>query len=164
MKSQVETDKHKDMSEVTIRRMKTEDAGDVARLAEQLGYPNSLEQVRHRIGSIIDSQQDEAFIAVSEDGVVAGWIHVFAAMRLESEPFAEIGGIIIDSEYRSRGIGKKLLEHAENWAARNYLTKLRVRSRISRKDAHRFFRSFGFVQSKTQHIFDKPLKIGKREI
>jgi N-acetylglutamate synthase-like GNAT family acetyltransferase len=145
------------MSEVTIRQVEAEDIREISRLSEQLGYPSSPEQMRCRVEQIIESQQDKVFIAVSEDGAVVGWIHVFAAMRLESEPFAEIGGIIVDSEYRSHGIGKKLLESAEDWAAQKNLTKLRVRSRTSRDNAHRFFRSFGFVQSKTQHIFDKTI-------
>ena len=145
---------------MTIRQVKAEDAGEIARLAEQLGYPSSLERVRHRIGSIINSQQDRVFVAVSEDGVVVGWIHIFASMRLESEPFAEIGGLIVGSEYRSHGIGRKLLEHTEDWAAEKNFTKLRVRSRVSRGEAHRFFRNFGFVQSKIQYIFDKSLENG----
>lgn len=146
------------MSELTIRQVKTEDAGEIARLSEQLGYPNSIEQVQRRIDWIIDSRQDEVFVAVSGDTLVVGWIHVFAARRLESGLFAEIGGIIVDSNYRNRGIGKTLLEHAERWAAKKNLTKLRVRSRTSRGDAHRFFKSFGFTQSKTQHVFDKSLE------
>ena len=150
------------MSEVTVRQVRAEDAEYIMRLSEQLGYPSSLEQMQRRIDLIIDSQQDQVFVAVSEDRTVVGWIHVFVTMRLESEPFAEIGGIIVDSDYRDRGIGKILMEHVEDWAENKNLTKLRVRSRTSRDNAHRFFKSYGFTQSKTQHIFDKPLGIGKR--
>jgi GNAT superfamily N-acetyltransferase len=105
------------MSEVTIRQVKTENAGEVARLSEQLGYPCSPEQMRCRIEQMIESQQDKVFVAVFEDDLVVGWIYVFTVMRLESEPFAEIGGIVVDSEYRNRGIDKKLLKQAEGWAA-----------------------------------------------
>ena len=149
------------MSEVTIRQVKTEDAGEIVRLSEQLGYPSSLEQVQRRIGQIIDSQQDQVFVAVSGNGDVVGWIHVFAVVRLESEPFAEIGGIVVDSGYRNRGIGKALLGSAEEWTAQKNLTKLRVRSRTSRDEAHCFFKNFGFTQSKTQNIFDKLIRSGK---
>jgi len=157
-KSPAGINKHKDMSELTIRQAKTEDAGEIARLSEQLGYPSSIEQVQRRIDSIINSQQDKVFVAVSGDSDVVGWIHVFAAMRLESEAFAEIGGIVVDSSYRNRGIGKTLLECAEQWAAQKDLTKMRVRSRISRNEAHCFYKSCGFMQSKTQHVFDKSLE------
>jgi N-acetylglutamate synthase-like GNAT family acetyltransferase len=146
------------MSEVTIRQMKAEDSEKIAQLSKQLGYPASPEQMQSRISCIIDSQQDRVFVAVSEDSVVVGWIHVFATMRLESEPFAEIGGIVVDSNYRNRGIGKSLIECAEQWAAQKNLTKLRVRSRTSRNSAHCFFKISGFIQSKTQHVFDKPLE------
>ncbi len=109
---------------------------------------------------MIDSRQDKVFVAVSVDGAVIGWIHVFATVRLESELFAEMGGIVVDSDYRNRGIGKKLLEYAEQWATQKNLTKLRVRSHTSRDGSHCFFKSFGFTQSKTQHIFDKTINSG----
>jgi N-acetylglutamate synthase-like GNAT family acetyltransferase len=117
LKLPIEINKHKDMSEVTIRQVRTEDAEEVAKLSEQLGYPSSLEQMKRRIDSMINLQQEKVFVAVSKDGVVIGWIHVFTAMRVESKSFAEIGGIVVDSEYRNRGIGKKLLKQAEGWAA-----------------------------------------------
>jgi GNAT superfamily N-acetyltransferase len=150
------------MSELTIRQVKTEDAGEIERLSEQLGYPSSIDQVQCRIDSIINSQQDKVFVAVSGNNVVVGWIHVFVAIRLESEPSAEIGGVVVDSNYRNRGVGKTLLEHAERWAAQKDLTKLRVRGRTSRDEAHCFYKSCGFTQSKTQYVFDKSLESGNR--
>lgn len=150
------------MSQVTIRQVKAEDAEDIARLSEQLGYPATPEQMHRRIIEMLSSQHDKVFVAISLDGAVVGWIHVFAAMRLESEPFAEIGGIVVDSDHRNQGIGKKLLARTEQWAVKKNLTRLRVRSRTSRDEAHRFFKNFGFTQSKTQQIFDKPLGNRKR--
>jgi N-acetylglutamate synthase-like GNAT family acetyltransferase len=142
------------MSQATIRTAETKDAGEIARLSEQLGYPAVIEKVRRRISKIADSKQDEVFVTADEDGRVVGWIHVFDALRLESEPFAEIGGIIVDADCRNQGIGKSLLIRAEDWAKEKGLSRLRVRSRDSRDEAHRFFCGFGFTKSKTQQIFD----------
>lgn len=148
------------MSVVTIRKAKTEDAGEIARLSVQLGYPATTEQVHQRISRTANSQQDQVFVAVSEDDKVVGWIHVLVTMRLESEPFAEIGGIVVDADHRNQGIGKSLLRRTEHWATEKDLGRLRVRSRTSRDEAHRFFCGFGFKQLKIQHIFDKPVEPG----
>lgn len=145
------------MPEIIIREAKLEDAGGIAQLSDELGYPTTLEDVRLSISQIIESQQNQSFVALSLDETVIGWIHVFVTIRLTSEPFAEIGGIVVAETHQRRGIGKALLANAKKWAQTNGLTKLRVRSQTSRNDAHRFFINNGFQLSKNQTVFDKPL-------
>ena len=52
--------------------------------------------------------------------------------------YGEIAGFIISSEYRSGGIGRKLLTKAEDWAADEGMTKMVVRSRTVKEAAHGF--------------------------
>jgi len=102
--------------QIKIRDVRSVDAEAISYLSEQLGYPTSSEEVYSRIHKIVESPQDQSFVATSQDEQVVGWIHVFATMRLESEPFAEIGGIIVAESYQNRGIGKALLKRAQDWA------------------------------------------------
>ncbi len=46
-----------------------------------------------------------AFVAIIE-GKIIGWIHAFKALRIETKPFIEIGGLVVDEIYRE----KKVLE------------------------------------------------------
>lgn len=146
------------MSEIIIRQVKFEDAGGIAQLSGELGYPTSIEEIKQRIEQMVESAENVIFAAITPDDTVIGWIHVFSAMRLTSKPFAEIGGIVVAEDYRRQGIGKSLLANAEKWAIKKDLTKLRVRSRASRNDAHSFFIDLGSELSKNQEVFDKILE------
>jgi GNAT superfamily N-acetyltransferase len=53
-----------------------------------------------------------------------------------------------------------LVAACEAWARRCGLTRIRVRSRVARKDAHRFYEGLGFERSKEQVVFDKTPEAG----
>jgi GNAT superfamily N-acetyltransferase len=97
-------------------------------------------------------------VAVGVDGSVIGWIHIFAAVRLGSEPFAEVGGLIVSEPCRGQGVGKSLFQKAEVWAGEKNLGFLRIRSRSFRSEAHRFYELLGCTPIKTQKVFSKELQ------
>jgi GNAT superfamily N-acetyltransferase len=66
-------------------------------------------------------------------------------------------GLIVDKEYRGKGIGKQLLDGAARWATEHGYNKLRVRSNLIREDAHRFYEREGFRRVKTQVVLDRAL-------
>ena len=74
---------------------------------------------------------------------------------IESDPHAEIGGLVVDERARSRGVGRVLLAAAEAWAARQGLREVALRSNILRERAHDFYRRLGYDCPKTQHRFRK---------
>jgi len=144
-------------SRIALRTAGPHDAEEIARLATQLGYPPSPEEIRARIERVMAEKLGRIIAAVDDSGAVLGWTHVFVAYRIESEPFAEIGGLVVDESHRNRGIGRILLEEAEKWAAASGVSTLRVRSNMIRRDAHRFYERAGYSCSKTQGVFDKRL-------
>jgi GNAT superfamily N-acetyltransferase len=144
-------------SRIALRTAGFEDAEQIARLATQLGYPSSVEQVRARMERITSENLGRVIVAVDERGSVIGWTHVFVAHRMESEPFAEIGGLVVDEGHRNRGVGRILLEEAERWTMASGVSILRVRSNMIRRDAHRFYERAGYSCQKTQGVFDKHL-------
>jgi GNAT superfamily N-acetyltransferase len=94
-------------------------------------------------------------------GKVVGWVHVFLALRVESDQFAELGGFVVSRKYRRSGIGRQLLAAAEEWVVSRGVAKLRVRSRSDRNDARVFYEKLGFSTTKVQNVFDKPMKSGE---
>ncbi len=92
------------------------------------------------------------------DSKLVGWIHVFVSQRLEADPFAEIGGLVVDSGARGQGVGSALLQMAEAWSRRQGFGSIRVRSNVIRAEAHEFFQKRGYSQSKRQAVFDKDLR------
>jgi len=146
------------MDAVDIRRATMDDSSALADLSTQLGYPTSQIQSANRLDVILDSKEHAILVTCLADGTVVGWVHAFLAFRVESDPFAEIGGFVVTKELRRQGIGRCLLAAVEEWVIQSGITKLRVRSRSNRVDTHTFFERLGFSKSKQQHVFDKSLK------
>jgi N-acetylglutamate synthase-like GNAT family acetyltransferase len=150
------------MKKAKIRNALIEDASYLAELSKQLGYPVSTHRSAQRLQSLLNSDEHSILVACNPDRSVVGWIHVFITMRVESDPFAEIGGFVVGDMYRGSGIGKELLISAERWAIHKKVTKLRIRSRTIRNESHLVFHHLGFAKTKDQYVFDKDLKQTKR--
>ena len=144
------------MEKVIIRNVEISDISKLTTLCEELGYPANEDQVINRLNRILKSTSDIVYVAVENDMLV-GWIHAFRSLRLETDSFAEIGGLVVSSEYRNKGIGKKLAEAAEKWAQKNGFSQIRVRSRVERNEAKRFYEREGYVVKKSQNVFEKKL-------
>jgi GNAT superfamily N-acetyltransferase len=140
---------------VWIREMQTDDAEAVAELTSQLGYERTVAEIRQWIAglnSVLDRQA--AFVACFGEKVV-GWVEVSLERRLQSPVFALIGGLVVGAEYRNRRIGRLLCERAEAWGFVRGATTLRVTSRSTRSEAHRFYVREGFELVKTSAVFEK---------
>lgn len=95
-----------------IRLAQAEDAGCIAALCEQLGYPATTDSVRERLAGIGQDEHHAVFVAEAPGGVV-GWIHVYLCPLVVVGWQAEIGGLVVDEGWRSRGVGRLLLERAD---------------------------------------------------
>jgi GNAT superfamily N-acetyltransferase len=140
-----------------IRAATLDDADAIAGLCAQLGYPTTGPISAVRLTAVLRSTGDAVFVACLSDGLVVGWVHVFLALRIESNTFAELGGFVVAETHRGRGIGRALLVAAEQWGVEQGVFKLRVRTRSGRVEARAFYERLGFELIKEQHIYDKGL-------
>jgi len=62
--------------------------------------------------------------------------------------YTRIVSFVVDSNYRSMGIGKKLLEVGESWARSIGATRIGLNSgsRPERERAHRLYKNMGYVE------------------
>jgi GNAT superfamily N-acetyltransferase len=148
----------------TIRLARPADRDDLARLSTQLGYPMSAEEAEARLKEISpgDPQApspgaNQSVLVAELDGRVIGWIQVEVSRVFESLRQGEICGLVVDEAVRGAGIGRRLVEEAERWAAGRGCRVLRVRSNVVRERAHAFYRRAGFVEIKTQRVLEKTL-------
>lgn len=139
-----------------VRRASREDAAEIARLTAQLGYPTAPEAIARRLTSLLPSAEHGVWVA-SEDAALMGWLHVAVTRALEYEPCAEILGLVVDETRRGRGAGAALVAAAEAWARAQGLSEIRVRSRVTREGAHRFYERLGYLEWKRQVAFRKSL-------
>ena len=146
------------MLQITIRNAVLDDAAALAGLSHTLGYPASTHKVRARLLPIVDSNDNCVLVACAADGTVVGWVHVFLALRIETDEFAELGGLVVAEDQRGQGIASRLMRTAENWTIARGVNRMRVRSRSTRTAAHAFYQNLGFTKMKEQEVFEKNLK------
>ncbi len=145
-------------STMTIREMTAADMERVAALAGELGYPSTLGQVAARYRTVRDHPDARAYVASDASGRVQGWVHVYGRHHLESDGAAEIGGLVVASECRGKGVGRALMGAAESWAREHGYERVRLGSSILRIEAHDFYKRLGYSVVKTQHRFQKSLR------
>lgn len=143
--------------------MQAADAPRVAELSGQLGYPATVEQIAARFQAIGQRPDEIVLVAVTTTDTgaadVAGWLHLLTAGYLQSEPYAEIGGLVVDERYRGQGIGEELVRAAEEWTARQGFQELKLRSNAKRLRAHAFYQRLGYSVFKQSLQFSKQIGI-----
>jgi GNAT superfamily N-acetyltransferase len=140
-----------------IRPPKPGDCDRMADLAGQLGYECTGAEVRARLDGMWDANQYAVYVAELPGGQIAGWVGVYIFRAVVLDRFAEINGLVADQQIRCRGIGKALLDIAEQWARSQGCSTISVRSNVTRERAHRFYTRNGFQHIKTQKSFRKSL-------
>ena len=141
-----------------VRPMTESDARAAADLSGQLGYPSTAEQIRRRLGRLSGDPESAVFVTESGDGRVVGWVHVVGRCFLELDPYAELGGLVVDAAARREGTGRALVSAAEEWAAgRGYVT-MRVRSNMKRVEARPFYEGAGYAIVKSQNVYEKTIR------
>jgi ribosomal protein S18 acetylase RimI-like enzyme len=136
--------------------MRSEDLPRVARLCGELGYPVGEGELASRFEDMAGSGGEALFVAEAS-GRVVGWIHVGEVRGLLHEPEARVHGLVVDQDERGRGIGRLLLRQAEAWSVERGLLRVRLNSRVTREEAHRFYEGCGYERTKTQHVFARDL-------
>lgn len=129
-----------------IRHYKMEDLQEVVELIEDLGYPTTLSKMENRMKHISQLPLYTTFVA-EENGSVVGMIGLREVYTYEhSSPVVQISLLVTSNSVRGKGIGKKLIQHAEVFAkARGSLfIFLTSGTKPERKVAHAFYKKEGF--------------------
>ena len=138
-----------------IRAITEDDAEAVAMLSLELGYERSAQQIAGWIAAAATRPSEQAAFVACASGEVTGWIEVSIERRLQSAPFAMIGGLVVRDGERGCGVGRQLCQRAEVWAWDQGLDTVRVTSRSTREGAHRFYLRDGYEWIKTSLVFEK---------
>ncbi len=139
--------------EIKIRQASLEDSRSIAKLSGQLGYETEFKVQQNRLKPILLSKEDCIYVATHNDQLI-GWTHGFYTLRVETDPFVEIGGLVVDENFRNKGVGKKLVEFIFDWAKTKNCNLIRVRSNTIRVESHKFYEKLGFDLNKTQKIYN----------
>ena len=141
-------------NEIKIREAVTGDVPAITKLSNQLGYGIDEKATVANLAHIQLTSDEKVYVGVDDNDKVTAWLHVSKRTSLESGVFFEILGLVVDEAYRSRGIGKQLVQQAIQWSRGEGAKVLRVRSNVIRKEAHTFYLQQHFTEKKLQKVFE----------
>lgn len=142
---------------IKIREVKSSDQQALQKIVqEELKYEVSSETLQSQLTRILKDSRNQIFVAEAENKVV-GYVQLESYETLYFAPLINIMGLAVLSDYQHKGIGKALMEYAENWGKKNGFHGVRVNSGNDRKEAHKFYQKIGYTLRKLQANFIKIL-------
>ncbi len=143
-------------NQFTVRTATLADVAALSRLAGQLGYAATPEEISRRLSAELEDSCHALLVAES-GGVVIAWMGLAEERSFLNEPRVEIHGLVVDEAHRGAAIGAKLVERAEQWARERGCRAILIRSNVIRERAHRFYERLGYSTVKSQKVFSKVL-------
>ena len=97
----------------------------------------------------ISTTSGQELLVAEDDGKVVGTMALIIVPNLSHGglPWAGVENVMVDSDYRRRGIGKLLMDYALAQAKKAGCYKIQLISDKSRKEAHKFYRALGYKAS-----------------
>lgn len=141
----------------SLRRAVEADASEIARLSAQLGYPGEVEAFAQRLRFLLGSPKHSVLVADGGDGHLQGFVGIEHRVMIEMGERVEIVGLVVDVQARRTGVGRALMEAAEQWAREVGVKEIFLGSNVVRPEAHAFYPSLGYAVIKTQHSYLKRL-------
>ena len=151
------------MDDFVVREARITDAPEVAELSGALGYPVDAEVMRKRLEELAGREDHVVFVAEVKDTLV-GWVESAEHNVLVAGRVCEICGLVVAEGRRVSGVGRRLMEAAEEWARGRGLDQVTLRSNIIRPESHGFYERVGYTRFKTQHAYRKRLRDTGSEI
>lgn len=153
------TDPRSPASDIEIRPASATDVPAMARLIDALGYPTEAGELADRFASFREAG-DQALVAAwpagESEGALVGLVTLHATPVLHrAGAVGRITALVVDPAARGLGIGRRLVDAAERWAAERGCVLIEVTSNRKRIEAHAFYESLGY--ERTSYRFGKPL-------
>jgi GNAT superfamily N-acetyltransferase len=130
------------------------DAGAVAALLGELGYPSSPAQAAERLERI--AADPSTWVIVAEvESELAGLAALHVQNLVErDEPGCEVAGLVVGQRFRRRGIGELLMQALEDEARRRGGKFMVLSTAHRRADAHAFYEALGYEHTGRRYAKD----------
>jgi GNAT superfamily N-acetyltransferase len=142
---------------IQIRPCRPGDAAAVSALLGELGYAISLPRAAENVRELCKTGADPILLAAA-DGQVVGLLAAHLCRMLQyASPVMRVTALVVDRRARRRGVGRLLMERAEQIAAAAGCELIELTSAMNRADAHAFYCSLGYEPNSLR--FRKPLAL-----
>ena len=142
-----------------LRAANLEDVPQLTDLLDQLGYPMSPAAVQDNLHAYL-RDPDRAVLVAEVNGKIAGCLALDIARTFHREANQmRIVSLVIDRDYRRKGIGKLLLAKAEERAKKEGCWIIEVTSAARRKKdgTHAFYEHQGYGNDTSELFFYKTI-------
>lgn len=133
-----------------VRRAEPRDADAVLALLAGLGRPAVAGDPEPQREVFFDhlAYDDAVVFVAEEDGVVVGMASLWVRPRLNwTVPEAWVPDLYVDPAHRRRGLARALLDACVREARRRGCHRLVLETGHHRKEAHRLYETYGFVDA-----------------
>ena len=129
-----------------IRDAKPSDAARLSKLFTYLGHPIEEKAVRKNLSAL--KKTGELPLLATLDKQVVGVCGVNRRVAVHrSAPIGRISVLVVDEQAQGHGIGRMLVEAAEEWMRKKGCKLVEVTSNDRRTAAHAFYRHLGYERS-----------------
>lgn len=140
-----------------VRAPRTEDIAKICELMSQLGYPIEPEVMQANLQKYESLENYKSWV-VEIDGIVVGCMGAVVTHNFHiGDSFLRIIALVVDQSYRKCGIGKSLIEAAEEHARAMNCTYIELTSGAQRTAAHTFYKVLDYSELVEKKIFIKKL-------
>jgi ribosomal protein S18 acetylase RimI-like enzyme len=93
------------------------------------------------------------FVAEDENGKLAGFIHLQAENDyFRNEKYGYISDLAVDASFEGQGIGRKLLDTAEEWARAKGYRLLALYVFSGNRRARQLYEKYGFTEEVIKYV------------
>lgn len=144
-----------DAAQVTLRNGTGADAGRLAGLLTDEGYPAGASDLAARIARF--STAESRVVVAEAGGEVVGFVAFHLLPRFEtSDRFVRIVAVVVDPGIRERGIGRLLLAEAERVAREEGAAFVEITAGHHRPEARQLYESLGFEAGVAAYLRKRP--------
>ena len=133
-----------------IRPASAADAGALAGLVAELGYPTEPAAAGHRLAALT-AAGDQILVAEHEARVI-GMVQLHRTYFLHRPPDGRIVTLVVTTAHRNHGIGNHLLAAAEQVLLEWGCGRVEVSSGARREAAHRFYHRAGYLEQPKRFV------------
>ncbi len=129
---------------MNVREARDSDADRIVDLVNQLGYSATSDLIHLKLNEFKNRSYDEVYVA-EDDGEVKGCISCHITSLFHQKGVSgRITSLVIDDGCRGKGIGRALVEKAEDYFRSEDCIKSEVTSGDHRPEAHAFYQACGY--------------------
>ncbi len=141
------------MGNVTIREPIYDDIPLILELLYELGRQKpqkdgELEKFKKLLKNYMQEDDKKILVAQDNDSKIIGMISMVFLPRLNQNTLEMyVPELIVSQNYRSKGIGKKLIDSSIEFGKEKKCHRIRLESGNQRIESHKFYKHLGFENS-----------------